>query len=147
MFNRFGNGDVIVDALGYDTTSTLQELSQRVADLTQHGQRGSTRPCWRASTPLETTTATSWLVMVGHGCLSVPPSGSLSVSGQTSYTADLTVLGRDVHGCGGGGSSTAGRDGRPRAFDRCIGPGMRPRRVERRLVTRAVGRCRSRLRW
>jgi len=29
--------------------------------------------------------------MVGHGYLSFSPSGSLSVSGQTSYTADLTV--------------------------------------------------------
>ena len=30
-------------------------------------------------------------IMVCHGCLSFRPSESLSVSGQTSYTADLTV--------------------------------------------------------
>ena len=29
--------------------------------------------------------------MVCHGCLSFQPSESLSVSGQTSYTAHLTV--------------------------------------------------------
>ncbi len=30
-------------------------------------------------------------IIAGHNCLSFSPSGSLSVSGQASYTADLTV--------------------------------------------------------
>lgn len=54
VFNRFGNVHIIVDVVGYYTTSTLQELSQRLAALEAAQAAGVARIA-----ALETTTATN----------------------------------------------------------------------------------------